>query len=1340
MNCSIVRTDDALLSDQLSQGVDPVNALKNTIQTRIIESDTLGLNNQRPQLAKDVQSRYADISSNVFFDEDGNFIDEKDFVDVRVDDPADLSDAIEPDPYDEFPFEVNEDFIHDQDKFYSKLSKLNPLSAKVAKHIQEYIKQLHNELVKTDSETEFRKAFIKERIEQLYSILSTILDSDGKLFSLKEAADQQFTIINNMLDGLEPLTFQSINYMYNVLNILNIDNYSDLIDSETKSDNDALELLTSISGRVTLSNRLVTDKAKELLLSLYNERNPNATLEQEDAFKLLTFGALQRYTLSPAMAREAMLQMSGNILKEYQINAENIAKTKLDEFMKSIKGVDLKDFLEIKDNKVSVISRYDSDYLAWKSNIRKIMYRSFKSYSQSEVKKGRWKELNNKFQQYIDAIRREEFIFDIRFLLDDTFTAGGITKDMYLASMLNEFTQEEIDSIKELALKEYKRYESDKKIFELTIEAKVLSNNFVPLKINGVLETKEQYKKRKIIDWDNNNNPIKMLEQTNGLGDGRTALDRGPKGQYVMANPFYRYIVATPFKNKPGDSLKRYNEKFESLTTTQKEAYNKYVAYINNLINLLPEHISEYTNESFFPSIEKDLFEKIYENPSSIAPKILFSSLQSYMESNLAEGIEQSNNVTYSYIDPKGRKISKVPIRFMEEMDIEKRSLDFNKVLELFTYMAYNYNYASHVKDTLEVFATTFSKEVRQNVTVAGENMVTSDGTQVLTDKQTRNLEDALRYQLDAGLYGKKRDDEAVKAIWYKYDPSALPRLNRKIKDVEQQIESAKASGFSTNYQEKELQDLIRMRKTVDKGHRAKNKRAKEIKKQLDTIKAGDEANMYVIQSNGHSVYKPEVKSLLYELELLGGKHLLKWGWLDGLGAWTQLHGLGFNPRSAVSNATIGTMQNMIYASRRKEYDPKDLVMAIKMFSSFSKANRLKLAKIMASMNVIFEYRDVQFDTNPSSEYGSFTAAGVQKTKQFTFILQKLTENYNQGTLFLAMALKKKVKDKDGNDISLWEAFDENGKIKETVAEDPNEWNRSLLSPTGSNQASKFANIFRNISIRLHGDYDPYTNIEAKKVAIGRALFLFRTWIPATVSHRWGKNIATPIEGTGKWFKPQYASIIEAYSLNSNKNGEAVSFMDAVKNPIQSTSGLMGGLMGIVSGLTQGLVTGLALSPSKFFKPDLNTDIVINGQALSEIDAENMRANAAEVFFLSLTLGIIATLIMLSKSLKESGDEDDEVLIGLMRVALFFAYRMEDDMLFYTSPFNAWDILRTPVPSFRAVSRLTQAMKYTARYLTDEDYGGMHPVYHWSKALPVANQLATTWYIYNKDISRQFNN
>lgn len=207
---------------------------------------------------------------------------------------------------------------------------------------------------------------------------------------------------------------------------------------------------------------------------------------------------------------------------------------------------------------------------------------------------------------------------------------------------------------------------------------------------------------------------------------------------------------------------------------------------------------------------------------------------------------------------------------------------------------------------------------------------------------------------------------------------------------------------------------------------------------------------------------------------------------------------IAFSPIGALSNVITGEINNITEASGGKNFTLKGLNQASKLLVS----ERNKYLALKDKINPLQEIEDYESYDKLRLTKSRIT---LDKIKNLGYILQQKGEEFLQGRVFIAMMLKQKI-NINGKEISVWEAFDENGKLKKEVQD-----------VIGSEEIfiDKLTTKIKEVNNSIHGRYSARDAAIIQKELLGRAILQFRKWIPAMFEARWeGKSYNDILETT----------------------------------------------------------------------------------------------------------------------------------------------------------------------------------------------------------------------------------
>lgn len=281
------------------------------------------------------------------------------------------------------------------------------------------------------------------------------------------------------------------------------------------------------------------------------------------------------------------------------------------------------------------------------------------------------------------------------------------------------------------------------------------------------------------------------------------------------------------------------------------------------------------------------------------------------------------------------------------------------------------------------------------------------------------------------------------------------------------------------------------------------------------------------------------------------------------------------------------------------------------------------------------------------------------------------------------------VTDNKGQKSNLYEAFDDNGKIKEG-------W---ILDESMSNDDFLF-NVEMQLRLLIkksHGNYrDP---LMGKKTTLGRMAFQFRTWMPEMYESRWGKGTDGKLDPIlKKEFKGRWRSFRTLG--NTEFNGNAFSAADNIL-----------------------YTTGQLLKKIAFMRTSFDG-------RMSEVDAANMKANLMELHF------ILGT-IMLMMILKAAIPDEDKKKNFAYNMFINLILRQQNDIMVFANPLTFEQINKNVLPVFSVLSDTKDLVKAIKNEFSDDDRKTGRSLEKVAKAIPGAGQAVRIYKYGAKEMVQQ---
>lgn len=373
----------------------------------------------------------------------------------------------------------------------------------------------------------------------------------------------------------------------------------------------------------------------------------------------------------------------------------------------------------------------------------------------------------------------------------------------------------------------------------------------------------------------------------------------------------------------------------------------------------------------------------------------------------------------------------------------------------------------------------------------------------------------------------------------------------------------------------------------------------------------------------------------------------------DSLIKWTYIKALSFpNFVAPTVNLLFGIISNFTHSATGIDFTDKEASQSLGiMLSALTKklggVNRTNVEKVFAWMerlNVLGQINETLY---------SHKATLADKL----VFLQMNAEKVNQGMVMIAMLKHQKVKDVNGNEIPLWEAYKVvDGKLtwdseKMGIEEQPAD--QTEIVKDSAVNLYRFGRKVTAVIGKLHGDYT--SPMGFKKTALGRILLLFRTWIPEAIEERFGSK--RDDSRLGREVKGRYLSFISA----TTKEGEELGF---------------GKVLNI---LGKSMYKG-----KKAF------------EELSDTDKENFIKDMRELHMLLVLL----TVALILKNMGTDDDDEKEttnVITGILG-------KVTQDMSAYIWPQSFIGMMKNPIPIARTVMDAGEILPIAYQTFTGDAY------------------------------------
>ena len=1219
--------------------------------------------------------------------------------------------------------ESNDDLYNDSYSLEDTPTEEDPVITKLRLAINNRISTLRAGLTKNTPTA--HKINIWNRINELYKDRQALVENRS-IESIKEIANRQLTYVANLLDS-PTINPAELRLAGNLIEMWQFKFTRALIPQEELDNPNSVSvtIYQQLGNKADLlSNKhynISLDYAKDVI----NEQLPKLEVTRKDLTDIKDQGQITTLTLDTSMSNNKIVMAIDDAVKLSQNNQITTKRNILDTITKFFKALredkaafakvgkdyDLfwqtYDLVSLKERIEKLESQIKRDKYPYGENKETTLTQIDILKAQMKVKytggfidrfSDKWVTEENQYKMQLNKIRNDiglsaeqkkdkiakivdahhakTIVIDLRFLNvsnikkpDNPDKYKYRNEREYRAYLAKEWGEELADEFIEEAKERYQRYVEEK------------ANVYEQIDLDTTITNKDSAK----ADWYGENDPIVAINVAFKDSNFREI------GNY----PNNRWIKRFPRKIEQGTNKDTgyFDSKFETVIKdkTLHTFFTLYKSMMASGMKMLPDQVRADLPYNFLANVHKSLIEEL--TGATIGQKVELignKMLDSFTTKEIAE-LNATQERKYSSRKLTGELEKNIPLKYISPVPIEDRTMDLEKMLILFMDVAINYDYKNQVRDKVEVLYSVLEKaaEIEEN-RKSGKPQLNIDGKEIRLEKEGLKTKQWARFTIDAIMYGERvnKGKPSDKKI-FGFDSSLKNYEN--YDEVVAEIEKFMGSTHKDRLKKYQLAREIEMMRDELERRLEDNELFRYEANEDGSVTVYDyegevameytddnsELNISMAESHiktrSKAVYEQKMKYLSERYKELGGKSLVYQNLGEMLMKLTQLKGMGLNLAAGIANISFGMVSNIVHANGDKEYGNKQLLQAlgIMLKSLGQNPTNNKVFNYLSNLDVLFETVDIRYDAE-SSESRTRPLRNLDP-----YIIQNKTEYFVQGVSAIATALKQKVYTKQG-EMSVWDLFNDQGKIDKSkfTEEDAIKWNDENIKADEKNEFTKLRAKIIQMNKYLHGNYDPSSPLQAKKVLIGRMLFQFRSWIPMGVVSRF----------YAERYDPQ---------LDRRIKGRWVTYSD------------LGFSKSIVTLLKQ-----LSYKKNAF-------------DGLSDVDKENMRKNLAEIT-------MAANLLLLTTLLKSSIEEDDDKKNLYDYTAMLLAnqiYRAEQDIYFYMSPMTAYNVLKDPVPITKSISDLLFAMHGTIRYITDDEYRGQPPYVKWAKVFPFTNQLPKLNYL-----------
>lgn len=406
----------------------------------------------------------------------------------------------------------------------------------------------------------------------------------------------------------------------------------------------------------------------------------------------------------------------------------------------------------------------------------------------------------------------------------------------------------------------------------------------------------------------------------------------------------------------------------------------------------------------------------------------------------------------------------------------------------------------------------------------------------------------------------------------------------------------------------------------------------------------------------------------------------------DNILNWIRTLRLGYNLSSATTNFLEGVTSNMILGSSSEYFEPRELLYGYNTVKysflknlSFGYAETPRAQKnrsLMDKFNVIIDSKNELQKASHGSLASKFSWLNPHEINQ-------RVEFINQSPLMIAMLRTLKIKDKDGNEEKLWNAYTKEGHLKPEFKTEDNVRNWEELA---GEDYLRFKQKLNKVIILGHGNYDATRGMLIKSNTVGKAGMMFKTWIPEALYWRFATE-QDDIQTGATGFKGRY------WSYTPGAAGVHGAVIGGVMfGPIGAAIGYGVGITaGYMKGTRSetGLIMNTILATKQLFLKALGmpVNLLVGRQIIgdnigknafeswvgkgtfTEQDAKNLKGNMADI---SMQLAWLGLILLVKGMFWDDDDKPGDTDRQVHNVLINRLMNLSSQAAMYVNPHDLW--------------------------------------------------------------------
>jgi hypothetical protein len=849
-------------------------------------------------------------------------------------------------------------------------------------------------------------------------------------------------------------------------------------------------------------------------------------------------------------------------------------------------------------------------------------------------------------KNYFDWLNKNTINFDPRALFPDSLGEDEITPDKYLYTSVTfekKAIEDHIITLKShLGEKGYQQYYDlqERRIEKFKVQRDIvytslLNENISPEEIEVRME-----------DWLKENSPYWGTEMLTNPSIRKTG------NTYYKPTGLQQYGVTVPRKTIDNQETKWYDKNYQKIEADE-DLYNfhKYVMdLMYDLNKTLPYSKRQLMERGVLPMMEKSIMDLFTEKGMGIGITPFFDKFK-----ELQTTTELSTNISNDVNPLTGEQEKQINVAFVKDFGPE-------------------------VESRVKVLKLKYEQATGKIATITEINEFRKQAVNEVANQQSWDLIKVLKaYSLTTLAHKHKAEiDPQIKLLTRAFSSRNEIETNRSGESRTKWGKKATKEGLA------EWQDAINF--YLDAEHYSIGARKVEGVSKTKLYSKEEKARKKEIEELITNEKDEEKKEILQEeLDKLGNFRTLSASF-DTMLKYMVYKNLGWNLGSSFSNLGFGFISNLTQASDGREFNLANMRKAYMLtinsvgrnlsFNSWEGVNQngLKIRTIMDKWHLMNTSNNEMFQTS--------TQGSIGKLKRFApMTLQERTEYLNYAPVMIATLMEFKATNPQGEETTLWEAFDHNGEIKEGYK-------------TDFDEVKLIQRIKRSIEA-THGDYN--NPLKIKRTVAGRAVTQFRTWM---------------FEGFANRFEAEKPDYDLSYGMSETyiRKGRYKSYTQgqlSVAGAALGTTFLpgVGTILGAGGGYLVGKFFGLqtkenTLADTLFTLKQLARKMVFQktnfDSRFDKVDAANMRKNMTELYVLMSVAGL-ALLIRASID-----DEEKKKDVKVANFLLNQMTRLHTDITFYTNPTEAEKLTQTAVPMAKLVDEVGTWFMDVAKLFDDD--------------------------------------